>query len=63
MDGGVALDATSPSHSHLADEINGGAMDVKSPSFTLAHSVADSTATSRLYVLLLPTWLPISHTM
>ncbi|OAL53210.1 RRS1-domain-containing protein [Pyrenochaeta sp. DS3sAY3a] len=48
MDGGVALDATSPSHSHLADEINGGAMDVKSPSFTLAHSVADSTATNRL---------------
>lgn len=40
MDGGVALGVTSPTHSQLADEINGGAMDVK--------SVADSTVSSRL---------------
>jgi hypothetical protein len=47
MDGGVALGGTSPTHSQLADEINGGAMDVKSNG---AASVADSTVSSRLYV-------------
>ena len=45
MNGGVVLD----SHSHLADRINGGAMDVDAPS-NAALSVADSTATGRLYV-------------
>ncbi|KAH6839661.1 hypothetical protein J4E91_003881 [Alternaria rosae] len=45
MDGGVALGGTSPTHSQLADEINGGAMDVKSNG---APSVADSTVSSRL---------------
>lgn len=40
MGGGVALGVTSPTQSQLADEINGGAMDV--------HSVADSTISSRL---------------
>ena len=40
MEGGVALGVTSPTQSQLADEINGGAMDVK--------SVADSTVSSRL---------------
>ncbi|KAH9860683.1 hypothetical protein J1614_012015 [Plenodomus biglobosus] len=46
MDGGVALQATSPTHSQLADKINGGAMDV---SYTNgAASIADSTVTSRL---------------
>ena len=47
MDGGVALDAVSPTHSHLVDEINGGAMDVHANG---AASVADSTVSSRLYV-------------
>jgi hypothetical protein len=47
MDGGVALGGTSPTHSQLVDEINGGAMDVKSNG---AASVADSTISSRLYV-------------
>ncbi|KAF2630565.1 RRS1-domain-containing protein [Macroventuria anomochaeta] len=45
MNGGVALDT----HSHLADRINGGAMDVDAPS-NAALSVADSTATGRLPV-------------
>jgi regulator of ribosome biosynthesis len=45
MDGGVALGGTSPTHSQLVDEINGGAMDVKSNG---AASVADSTISSRL---------------
>ncbi|KAF2134166.1 RRS1-domain-containing protein [Dothidotthia symphoricarpi CBS 119687] len=40
MDGGIALQAPSPTQSQLADKINGGAMDVK--------SVADSTVSSRL---------------
>lgn len=40
MGGGVALGVTSPTQSQLADEINGGAMDV--------NSVADSTVSSRL---------------
>lgn len=48
MDGGVALDVTSPTQSQLADEINGGAMDVVSPAFNGAASVADSTVSSRL---------------
>jgi regulator of ribosome biosynthesis len=50
MDGGVALGAVSPTHSQLADKINGGAMDVKSPALNGAASVADSTVSSRLYV-------------
>ncbi|KAH7391850.1 ribosome biogenesis regulatory protein-domain-containing protein [Pyrenochaeta sp. MPI-SDFR-AT-0127] len=48
MDGGVALGALSPTHSQLADEINGGAMDVKSPNLNAALSIADSTVSSRL---------------
>ncbi|EUC44551.1 hypothetical protein COCMIDRAFT_6158 [Bipolaris oryzae ATCC 44560] len=40
MGGGFALGVTSPTQSQLADEINGGAMDV--------NSVADSTISSRL---------------
>lgn len=55
MDGGVALGGTSPTHSQLADEINGGAMDVKSNG---APSVADSTISSRLYVACLLCPLP-----
>lgn len=47
MDGGVALAVTSPTHSQLADEINGGAMDVTA--MNGAASVADSTVSSRLY--------------
>lgn len=50
MDGGVALDVTSPTHSHLADQINGGAMDVDSALVNAALSTAGSTATGRLYV-------------
>jgi regulator of ribosome biosynthesis len=50
MDGGVALGGVSPTHSQLADKINGGAMDVKSPALNGAPSVADSTISSRLYV-------------
>ena len=49
MDGGVALNGASPSHSQLAERINSGAMDVKSPNLNGAASVADSTITSRLY--------------
>ncbi|CAN9411397.1 unnamed protein product [Alternaria alternata] len=45
MDGSVALGAVSPTHSHLVDEINGGAMDVHANG---AASVADSTVSSRL---------------
>ncbi|KAI8935764.1 hypothetical protein NX059_007284 [Plenodomus lindquistii] len=48
MDGGVALQATSPTHSQLADKINGGAMDVTYANG--AASIAESTATSRLPV-------------
>jgi regulator of ribosome biosynthesis len=54
MDGGVALGAVSPTHSQLAERINGGAMDVKSPALNGAPSVADSTVSSRLYVALTP---------
>jgi regulator of ribosome biosynthesis len=43
MTGGASLGSVSSSHSHLADRINGGAMDVQ--------SLADSTATGRLSVL------------
>jgi regulator of ribosome biosynthesis len=50
MDGGVALGAASPTHSQLAEKINGGAMDVKSPALNGAASVADSTLSSRLPV-------------
>lgn len=46
--GGVALSLASPTHSHLADKINGGAMDVSHTN--AAASVADSTVTNRLYV-------------
>lgn len=46
MDGGIALDVASPAHSTLVTKINGGAMDMNGNS-----SVADSTATGRLYVL------------
>jgi len=60
MDGGVALGLTSPTQSQLADEINGGAMDVKSP-INGAASVADSTISSRLYVSNLPS-LCYTHT-
>jgi len=60
MDGGVALGLTSPTQSQLADEINGGAMDVKSP-INGAASVADSTVSSRLYVSHLPS-LSCIHT-
>lgn len=49
MNGGVALRAASPTHSQLADKINGGAMDVTYTNG--AASIAESTATSRLYVL------------
>jgi regulator of ribosome biosynthesis len=49
MDGGVALEVASPTQSHLAERIDGGAMDVKSPNLNGAASVADSTAASRLY--------------
>ncbi len=48
MDGGVALDKASPTGSQLADQINDGAMDVKSPNIGTALSVADSTMSSRL---------------
>jgi regulator of ribosome biosynthesis len=48
MDGGVALGAASPTHSQLAEQINNGAMDVKSPKMNGAASVADSTISSRL---------------
>jgi regulator of ribosome biosynthesis len=44
MDGGVALNGTSDSHSQLADRIKGGAMDMNG-----AASVADSTLSGRLY--------------
>jgi regulator of ribosome biosynthesis len=54
MDGGVALGAASPTHSQLAEKINGGAMDVKSPALNGAASVADSTLSSRLYVAHMP---------
>ncbi|KAL6706871.1 Rhodanese-related sulfurtransferase [Coniothyrium glycines] len=43
MDGGVALDVASPTHSQLAEKINGGAMDMNGTA-----SVADSTAPGRL---------------
>ncbi|KAF1838358.1 RRS1-domain-containing protein [Decorospora gaudefroyi] len=46
MGGGVVLGVTSPTQSQLADEINGGAMDVGAG----AASVADSTVSSRLPV-------------
>jgi regulator of ribosome biosynthesis len=48
MDGGVALNAASPTHSQLAERINGGAMDVKSPALNGAASMADSTISGRL---------------
>ncbi|KAH8731407.1 ribosome biogenesis regulatory protein-domain-containing protein [Phaeosphaeriaceae sp. PMI808] len=48
MDGGVTLNGASPTHSQLADRINGGAMDVKSPNLNGAASIADSTLSSRL---------------
>lgn len=41
MDGDVALDGASDTHSQLAARINGGAMDV--------NSVVDSTVSGRLY--------------
>lgn len=46
MSGGVALNAASPTHSQLAERINGGAMDMSNG----AMSVADSTVSGRLYV-------------
>jgi regulator of ribosome biosynthesis len=46
--GGVALDVASPTHSHLAERIKGGSMDVKSPIMSGSASIADSTATGRL---------------
>lgn len=46
--GGIALDVASPAHSQLAERIDGGAMDVKSPSLNGSASIADSTATGRL---------------
>jgi regulator of ribosome biosynthesis len=49
MDGGVALNAASPTHSQLAERINSGAMDVKSPALNGAASMADSTISGRLY--------------
>ena len=61
MNGGVALEAASPTHSQLADKINGGAMDVKSPNLNAALSIADSTTTSRLYVLILQCSSPPTH--
>jgi regulator of ribosome biosynthesis len=48
MDGGVALNGASPTHSALAERINNGAMDVKSPNMNGAASIADSTISSRL---------------
>jgi regulator of ribosome biosynthesis len=45
MDGGVALNGASPTHSQLAERINSGAMDVKSNG---AASIADSTISGRL---------------
>lgn len=56
MTGGVALHT----HSHLADRINGGAMDVDAPN-NAALSVADSTATSRLCVSKSPSPPPPLH--
>ncbi|KAF1914993.1 ribosome biogenesis regulatory protein-domain-containing protein [Ampelomyces quisqualis] len=50
MDGGVVLNAASPTHSQLAERINGGAMDVKSPKLDAAASIADSTISGRLPV-------------
>lgn len=49
MDGGATLDVASPTQSQLAERITGGAMDVKSPNLNGDASVADSTATGRLY--------------
>lgn len=49
MDGGIALNGASPTHSQLADRIDGGAMDVKSPNLNGAASIADSAVSSRLY--------------
>jgi hypothetical protein len=49
MDGGVALNGASPTHSQLAEQINSGAMDVQSPTANGAASVADSTVAGRLY--------------
>ena len=46
MSGGVALSGASPTHSQLAERINGGAMDMSNG----AMSVADSTVSGRLYV-------------
>lgn len=46
MNGGVALNVASPTHSQLAERINGGAMDMSNG----AMSVADSTVSGRLYV-------------
>jgi len=54
MDGGIAL--ASPTHSQLADKINGGAMDVSRANG--AASLAESTVTSRLYVLAARVCLP-----
>lgn len=51
MDGGVALNGASPTHSQLAERINGGAMDMKSPMLNGAASIADSTISGRLYVV------------
>jgi hypothetical protein len=48
MDGGVALNGASPTHSQLAERINSGAMDVKSPSMNGAASIAESTIAGRL---------------
>ncbi|KAH3916041.1 hypothetical protein HBI56_038740 [Parastagonospora nodorum] len=48
MDGGVALNGASNTHSQLVDRINSGAMDVKSPTLNGAASIADSTVSGRL---------------
>jgi hypothetical protein len=48
MDGGIALEGASPTHSQLAERINSGAMDVKSPAQNGAASIADSTMSGRL---------------
>ncbi|OAL06769.1 RRS1-domain-containing protein [Phaeosphaeriaceae sp. SRC1lsM3a] len=48
MNGGVALSVASDTHSQLAERINDGAMDMKSPMLNGAMSVADSTISGRL---------------
>jgi len=61
MDGGVVLNGASPTHSQLAEQINGGAMDVKSPNTNGAASLADSTMSGRLYDVSLTAPPPPPH--